>query len=214
MSQAMAEAGLVVCTRIDLSKSWFQMIYEEGFRKVVVEPVRTTFSPAQNLASSSYSNHLGFNRLDRKTCIGNLIAFRCLAILWFSYKYGELGLLEQPRLSKMAWVSIWRFLLRLGFSEASIGSCMFGSPHRKPFRLLGHGMDFESLNVRFSGGHQHVRSEGRFAKQSAVYCLRPAAHLAKVIAAGLDKGKGLVLSQRNHGLKVSSWTISEGWIEG
>eukprot|EP00435_Cladocopium_sp_Y103_P060998 s1156_g22.t1 len=200
LSDALCAEGLTVATPIDLSRSehfnleniklidWiFQMIFEGRFRSVVCEPVCRTFSPAQHPASRSYANPLGFDRNDPKTFLGNLLAFRCLAILWFSYRYGEAGLLEQPLLSKMAWLSIWRFLIQLGLQEAHIDSCAFGSPHKKPFRLLGHGFAVDELNVRCPGGHQHVRIEGQLTKASAVYHPGLAAHIAKKIAAGLRK---------------------------
>eukprot|EP00435_Cladocopium_sp_Y103_P025220 s568_g6.t1 len=158
-------------------------------------------------------------RSDRKTFIGNLIAFRCLAILWFSYRYGELGLLEQPRLSKMAWLSIWRFLLKIGLTEAHLDSCAFGSPHRKPFRLLGHGLDVEGLNVRCGGGHRHLRIEGKYAKASAIYHPNLAKFLAKKIAAGLRKGKQFEESTKpqlesvvlNDLLQREGWKVESDW---
>ena len=43
---------------------------------------------------------------------------------------GAPSLLEQPRLSKMAWLSIWRYLLdQCNFTEAVVASCQFGSIH-------------------------------------------------------------------------------------
>ena len=233
LSDALAKEGLRVCTPIDLSHSqhfnleeiklidWiFQMIFEGRFRGVVVEPVCTTFSAAQHPASRSYNNPLGFDRQDRKTYLGNLIAFRCLAILWFSFRYGELGLLEQPLLSKMAWLRMWAYLLKIGLSEAHIDSCAFGSPHRKPFRLLGHGLDMESLNVRCPGGHHHVRIQGKFTKTSAIYHPGLAAFLAKKIAEGLRRGKRVHEAQKpqlesvilNDILLSEGWEVEAAWI--
>ena len=182
LSAALSKKGLLVCTPIDLSASphfnlentklvdWiFQMIHEKRFKAVICEPVCRTFSPAQHPASRSYAQPLGFNRKDRKTYIGNFIAFRCLAILWFCWRESVISLLEQPRLSKMAWLSIWRYLLSLGFEEAFVDSCFFGSPHRKPFRFLGHGLPVQEMSRRCPGGHTHVRIEGKFTKESAVY---------------------------------------------
>jgi hypothetical protein len=229
LSEAVSKQGLRVCTPMDLSRSahfnledlrlveWiFQMIFEKRFRGVVVEPVCTTFSPAQHPASRSYSNPLGFDRQNRKTFIGNLIAFRCLAILWFSFRYGELGLLEQPKLSKMAWLSIWKFLLRIGLAEAVIDSCAFGSPHRKPFRLLGHGLNMHELNVRCPGGHQHIRIEGKYTKASAIYHPALAAFLAKKIAEALSALSGENSPHKPEGARIESVLINDvlqmrGW---
>ena len=182
LSKALSEQGLVVCTQIDLSSCQhydlrdlklinciFQMISDSRFKSVFVEPVCVTFSPAQHLASRPYDNPLGFVRTERKTHLGNLIAFRCLAIIWFAWRWGVLSLLEQPQLSKMAWLPMWQYLLQIGFAEAVINSCAFGSIHKKPFCLLGHGLDMSRLNVPCPGGHDHVRIQGKLAKASAVY---------------------------------------------
>ena len=182
LSKAAAELGLRVCSPIDLSSSphhdmsnpkllnWiFQMIQERRFRSVVCEPPCTTFSPAQHPAVRSYDNPLGFDRKDPKTWLGNLLAFRCLAILWFCWRELVIALLEQLRLSKMAWLRFWKYLLSLGSEEAIIHSCAFGSIHNKLFRLLGFGLDMTPLNVPCPGGHIHVKVEGKFTKASAVY---------------------------------------------
>lgn len=182
LSKALCNRGLIVCTPIDISNSrhyditdlkllnWiFQMIAEGRFKAVIVEPVCTTFSPAQHPASRSYANPLGFDRKDPKTLLGNTIAFRCLAIMWFAWRWEILALLEQPQLSKMAWLSFWKFLLSLGFEEAIINSCAFGSIHRKPFRWLGYGLPMHELNTPCPGSHPHVRIEGKYTKTSSIY---------------------------------------------
>jgi hypothetical protein len=64
------------------------MIAEKRFRSVVVEPVCRTFSPAQHPAARSYSQPWGFCRTDPKTLRGNIIALRCIAILWFAWRRG------------------------------------------------------------------------------------------------------------------------------
>ena len=202
LSDAMCQQGLIVCTPIDLSKSShyditslklingiFQMIAEKRFRSVVVEPVCRTFSPAQHPASRSYSQPWGFCRTDPKTLLGNIIALRCIAILWFAWRWEAPGLLEQPQLSKMAWLSVWLYLPQIGFEEAVINSCALGSIHKKPFRLLGHGLDMEALRVPCFGGHQHVRIEGKFTSASAIYHPKLAEHydIAKLFKKALDK---------------------------
>ena len=195
LSKAAADIGMKVCTPIDLSTSphhdmanpkllnWiFQMIRERRFRSAVCEPPCTTFSPAQHPASRSYCNPLGHDRNDPRTWLGNLLAFRCLAILWFCWRGLVIALLEQPGLSKMAWLRFWKYLLSLGFQEAIIHSRAFGSIHRKPFRLLGFGLDTAPLRVPCPGNHTH---EGKYTKASAVYHPELAKHIAKQIQAAL-----------------------------
>ena len=198
LSKALAARGLEVCPPIDLSNSkhydlrdlrlveWiYQMIAERRFKSVICEPVCTTFSPAQHPASRSYAQPLGFERTNPKTYLGNLIAFRCLSILWVAWRYAVIALLEQPQLSKMAWLPFWQFLLQLGFVEAITDSCVFGSIHRKPFRWLGYGLDMASINARCTGGHQHVKIEGQLTKASAIYHPGLADFIADKICAAL-----------------------------
>ena len=167
----------------------FQMILERRFKSLICEPPCTTFSPAQHPASRSYAMPLGYDRKDPKTLLGNLLAFRGFAILWFAWRCGTPALLETPYLSKMAWLPMWRYLLEIGFVEAALNSCAFGSPHKKPFRLLGWGLDMQMLTVPCPGGHQHVRIEGKFTKPSAVYHPGVAKRIAECFAAALRKAE-------------------------
>eukprot|EP00435_Cladocopium_sp_Y103_P013662 s4315_g3.t1 len=232
LSKALAEEGLTVCPPIDLSHSphydlrdlklveWiFDMIASGRFKSVVCEPVCTTFSPAQHPASRSYEEPTGFDRSDPKTLLGNLIAFRCLAIMWYAYRYNIIALLEQPHLSKMAWLSIWRYLLQLGFEEAVVNSCAFGSPHKKPFRLLGWGLPMHRIATRCPGGHSHVRIVGKLTKPSAVYHPSLAKFLARHIAEAL-RVRGT--DEENRAVKLESvvlndllsqplWTVQKEW---
>lgn len=204
LSSALAAEGLTVCPPIDLSYSkhydlrdlrlleWiFDMIVSGRFEAVIVEPVCTTFSPAQHPSSRSYSQPEGFDRSDPKTLLGNIIAFRCLAIVWFAYRHNIIALLEQPHLSKMAWLSIWQYLLSLGLEEAVVNSCAFGSPHKKAFRLLGWNLPMQKIATRCPGGHQHVRIEGSLTKKSAVYHPGLAKFLAGHIAAAVRQRRDL-----------------------
>ena len=228
----MAERGFRVCTPIDLSQSpafdlgseklldgIFQMIAEKRFRSLALEPPCTTFSPAQYPASRSYDNPLGFDRKEKKTYLGNLLAFRCLTIAWFAWRFDLPSLLEQPRLSKMAWLRAWRYLLSLGFEEATLASCMLGSIHKKEFRLLVYGLNADQLTVRCSGGHQRVRIEGKYTKASAIY----APGVANLIADCFTKALSARVNQE--GLSVSglesviindfllsrTWTTTSVW---
>ena len=200
LSAAAADLGLSTCPPIDLSRSphhdigndkllgWIcQMIFEKRFRSLICEPPCTTFSPAQHPASKSYTKPLGYDRRDPKTFLENLLAFRSFTILWFAWRCGAPSLLETPHLSKMAWLSMWSYLLEIGFSEAVLNSCAFGSPHKKPFGILGWGLDMKRLMVPCPGGHQHVRIEGKFTKPSAVYRPGVARCIAQCFAAALRK---------------------------
>ena len=69
----------------------------------------------------------------------------------------------------MCWLVLWESLLALGFDEAVIASCVFGSIHRKEFRFLCYLLDVAAMERRCPGGHTHVRVEGSYTKASAVY---------------------------------------------
>ena len=140
VSSAAARLGMIVCPPIELSDSphfdlkeprlieWICYMLQTGkFRSIMLEPPCTSFSAAAHPAVRSYKEPLGFDRLCPKTWLGNLLAFRCFILMMVAYHYDRPNLLEQPFLSKMAWLSIWRFLLGRGFSEASVASCAFGS---------------------------------------------------------------------------------------
>ena len=188
-SSAASRLGMIVCPPIELSDSphleprlieWICYMLQTGkFRSIMLEPPCTSFSAAAHPAVRSYKEPLGFDRLCPKTWLGNLLAFRCFILMMVAYHYDRPNLLEQPFLSKMAWLSIWRFLLRRGFSEASVASCAFGSPHLKKFRLLCFGLDAEALTVPCRGGRRHLRIEGKYTRLSAVYVPRLAEHFAK-----------------------------------
>ena len=234
LSKAAAELGLVTCAPIDLSKSphhdisnhklldWiFQMIHEKRFRSLICEPPCTTFSPAQHPASRSYKMPFGFDRRDPKTHLGNLLAFRSFAILWFAWRCGTPSLLETPYLSKMAWLPMWRYLLDIGFTEAALNSCAFGSPHKKPFRLLGWGLDMQMLTVPCPGGHHHVRIEGKFTKPSAVYHPGVARRIAECFASALRKSEppstpttSLESVVLNDLLVQDGWSTVAHWVWG
>ena len=199
VSQELSKLGYRVAPPIELSDSRFydvrdlrlinwlcNMIKSKRIRSLFAQPVCTTFSPAAHPAVRSYSQPKGFNRLCPKTLLGNVIAFRCLFLVWFAAEHGCPSLCEQPRLSKMAWLSIWQFLLRCkGFEEAIVASCQFGSIHRKEFRILGFGLQMSSLQKKCPGGHDHVRIEGKYTKKSAVYVPALAKHFALHIARAL-----------------------------
>ena len=200
VSEAATKLGLTVMPPIELSDSphfdlgslrlleWLCFMLQKGrIRSIMCEPPCTTFSPAAHPAVRSYSQPLGFDRKCRKTWLGNLLAFRCFFLMIVAKHYNRPSLLEQPFLSKMSWLSIWRHLRKHGFSESSIASCMFGSPHLKKFRLLSFGLPCDDLSVACSGDHYHIRIEGSLTKASAVYVPRLAQRFASVFAAALEK---------------------------
>eukprot|EP00435_Cladocopium_sp_Y103_P026094 s726_g6.t1 len=201
VSAVMADWGFTVLPPIDISYSphydlrdlkvveWLAYMFSCGrIRSGMLEPVCTSFSPAAHPAVRTYKDPKGHNRTEAKTFLGNLIAFRCLYLAWIMSIYDCPSMLEQPRLSKMAWLSIWQFLLRCKqFEEAVCASCQFGSVHRKEFRLLCYGIDTGQLDVRCPGGHQHVRIEGAYTKPSAQYVPELAKHFARAFATALRR---------------------------
>ena len=165
------------------------MLRSKRLRSMMLEPVCTSVSPAAHPSVRSYAEPKGFCRTDKKTLAGNMLAFRYLFLAWYCRLCDVPCLLEQPRLSKskMAWLSIWRFLLRRkGFYEAIVASC-----HRKEFRLLLWKLSQEFLDVRCPGGHQHVPIQGTYTKASAVYVDKLAKHFARAFAQALDRDRRL-----------------------
>ena len=232
ISKELASRGWQVCTPIDLSASphfnlesaklvdWIlQMISEKRFRSGMCEPVCRTFSPAQHPSSRSYQNPLGFDRTEKHTLLGNIIAFRCILFAWFFWRHSAPSLLEQPKLSKMAWLDVWRYLLSIGFTESFTDSCAFGSIHRKPFRFLGQGLAMEKLNVSCPGGHAHVRIEGKYTKASAIYHPRLASFIADLFENALcpkdsleEKAPPMIESVvLNDILQQPGWTVESSW---
>ena len=134
-----------------------------------VSPLCATFSPAAFPALRSYANPWGDHSHPR-TRPGNNLAQRALAILFTARTYGRGAGAEQPRRSKMAWLRIWKALAELpGVREFFLSACQFGSIHRKDFRLIGVGVDFSNCARPCTGGHEHVKIEGKYTKASAVY---------------------------------------------
>ena len=234
VSKAAAARGLIVCPPIELSDSrhfdlgdirlmeWLCYMLQTGkIRSLMLEPPCRTFSPAAHPAVRSYACPRGFNRRLRKTWLGNLLAFRCFILMMVARHYERPNLLEQPFLSKMAWLSIWSFLKKMGFLEASIASCAFGSPHLKRFRLLTYGLDASFLTVHCSGDHKHVRIEGKLTKPSAVYVPALADRFAEAFSAALqtqkkqheDFGGGAAMESvvLNDLLMTGGWKVELQW---
>ena len=200
VSKEAAALGLIVCTPIDLSDSrhfdlkicrlmeWISYMLMVGkIRSIMCELPCTSFSPAAHPAVRSYQEPLGYNRLCWKTWLGNLLAFRCMILMMVAVHFDRPALAEQPFLSKMAWLSIWRFLRGTWCAEASIASCAFGSVHLKKFRLLSYRLDSSRLQAACPGGHKHIRIEGKYTKPSAVYVPKLAKRFALVFRDALKK---------------------------
>eukprot|EP00435_Cladocopium_sp_Y103_P068180 s1247_g31.t1 len=235
VTSAMAELGHSVAPVLDLSNSrhydlgsgrlteWIiYMLEENRFRSFLVAPPCTSFSPAAHPAVRSYREPLGFDRLNPKTLLGNLLAFRTLLLLRVGRRCSRPCAAEQSRLSKMCWLALWRSLLDFGFSEAVIASCMFGSIHKKEFRLLCHMLDTVFLDCRCQGGHSHVRIQGAYTKPSAVYVDGLAHHIAPAFhtsLVGLDaceklspSVEGLESVVCNDVMQTSKWETVRAWF--
>lgn len=235
VSKAVADLGLRVCTPIELSDSpafdvtcldlviWICNMLRSGrLKSIMVEPVCTTFSAAAHPCVRSYKVPRGFDPSSPKTYLGNRIAFHCLFLCWYAALCECPSLCEQPRLSKMCWLSIWVFLREsLGFSESVVASCQFGSCHRKEFRLLSKYLDASALETRCPGGHSHVRIQGKFTKDSAVYTPALAKHIARAFAVALRQKasreadccqvKGLESVIANDLLMTGEWKVEKVW---
>ena len=231
VSKSLARRGFQVCTPIELSDSphfdvtkvemlkWLAcMMQSRRIRAIMVEPVCTTFSPAAHPSVRSYANPKGYDMTCEKTRLGNDVAFKCLYLLWIASNFDLPCLGEQPRLSKMAWLSIWIFLLeKKGFEESIVASCQFGSPHRKEFRLIGKNLDMPSLEVRCPGGHPHLRIQGKFTKKSAVYTPALADHIARAFATALRRENHLAREEvevsGHESVVANDILTSGGWEE-
>ena len=235
VTAALADLGRSVAPVLDLTHSrhydltsdrlteWIiYMLEENRFRSFLIAPPCTSFSPAAHPAVRSYREPLGFDRLNPKVLLGNRLAFRALLLLRVGRRCFRPCGAEQSRLSKMCWLALWKSLLELGFEEAVIASCVFGSIHKKEFRLLCYLLDTDFLDRRCPGGHTHVRVEGAYTKPSAVYVDGLAHHIALAFhdsLASLDAKDRL--SPDVHGLESafsndvmisSEWTVVRDWF--
>ena len=155
----------------------------------MLEPPCASFSPADWPAVRSYSCPLGFDRAEKKTLSGNVIALNCLLLFSIAVRHAVPALLEQPRSSRMRWLPVWRWLLSFaGVQESWLASCAYGCRHRKEFALLAFGVDLGLIHRKCPGNHQHTKIQGQYTRCSAVYHPRVASAFARVLArAILDK---------------------------
>eukprot|EP00435_Cladocopium_sp_Y103_P015061 s334_g3.t1 len=235
VSAEATKLGLVCAPPLDLDASshydlsqprlleWaFHMIETGRFRSFLTEPPCTTFSAAAYPALRSYAEPFGFDPSERRTKQGNLLACRSFLLLRHGWKHRRPCGKEQPRLSKMRWLAAWRQLKSLGFKEAVVASCQFGSQHRKEFVFLMFLIDVASFDTRCPGGHEHVKIQGQYTKASAVYTWDLARHIAVHFARALravawrDEGadveghesivvNDILLSRQFSPVKVWSW---------
>lgn len=198
VSRALASRGWVVGPVLDLDSSqlynlrslkvlsWLLHLLEEGLLdSLAVEPPCTTFSPAQYPASRSYACPRGHNPLEPRTLEGTELALRALTLIFFCAQASIPALLEQPRRTKMRALAEWKFLVEVmrRAYEVWLASCAYGSPHKKEFVFLVTFPEAASLHRKCSRDHSHVRVEGSYTKQSAVYTDQ----LAEKMAEAFDK---------------------------
>ena len=228
VSEAMTQLGAVVAPVLDLSRSrqynikstrmleWiFYMIEENRFASLLLAPPCTSFSPAAHPAVRSYQQPLGFNRKHPKVLHGNGLAFRSMLVCRHAKRHRRPTGLEQPRLSKMAWLTSWLWLKKIGMEEAVIAACQFNSIHKKEFRLLCYELDVKRLDRRCQGGHAHVRIEGRYTKASAIYTPEMAMHLAGAFVESLQRLRAESnLDQPREGKEsclINDWLVAKAW---
>ena len=234
VSREASRLGLVVAPCLDLSDSvhydlrgvrlleWcIHMVEEDRFGSFLLEPPCTSFSAAAHPAVRSYEEPLGFDRRNPKTLHGNTLAFRSFVLLKVGRRKRKPCGLEQPRLSKMAWTEFWASLLGDGFSESVMASCQFGSIHRKEFRFLFYLVDAVALETKCPGGHPHVKVEGKYTKDSAVYVEALGRHLAVGFYKALRlsyleaenevRVAGLESAVANDLLVSASWELGKVW---
>lgn len=98
VGEEMSRLGFVVGPNLDISFSvaydirnlrlieWVLFVLSSGrLDSIMLEPVCTKFSPAAHPACRSYKIPEGFDQSFKKVQLGNLIAYRCLFLLWFAW---------------------------------------------------------------------------------------------------------------------------------
>ena len=234
ISHHMILLGFTVAPPLDLSASrhydmsdlrlleWaIHLLEEDLLESFLAEPPCTSFSAAAHPSVRSYEIPLGYDRQEKRTLHGNMHAFRSFVLLKVGRRKKKPCGLEQPLLSKMAWLSFWKTLRSLGFEESIINSCAFGSPHKKPFRFLLYDLDAAGLSVKCPGGHKHIRIEGKYTKGSAVYVDGLGKHLAEGFAKTLRSRRawaddinvdGFETPVVNDILDAGPWQVEKQWF--
>ena len=195
------------------------LLQRRRLRSFLVAPPCTTFSPAAHPACRSYAVPRGFRPSAPKTLLGTTLALRALTLLFVALLVGAIGVLEQPRLSKMAWLKEWRRLIALGAREFWTASCSFGSVRRKEFRFLAVGRDLTPICKPCARDHPHIRVEGRYTRDSAMYTPLLAEALAHEFSQALRRSSHVAAAQKVNtpGLEnpiVNDIVLSSAWVEG
>ena len=232
VAKEMASKGLSVGPVVDLDRSpffdlqmlrvlsWLLYMVQNGLLDAfLIAPPCTTFSPAQHPSSRSYAQPRGFNPTEEKTLNGTTLALRSLTVMMVASFNETIGLLEQSRRSKMAWLREWRALIELyGARETHLASCNFGSIHQKEFRLLGVNFNVEDLYAPCTRDHVHVKVQGSFTKATAVYTDLLAKRFADVFEEAIRKKRSrkMVLEPKTEGLESlvsNACALSADWKE-
>ena len=169
--------------------SWVYFLFEQGrLDSAFIAPPCTTFSPAAWPCLRSYACPRGFQPSHPRTHKGTELALRAISLLFLCHRIAAICLLEQPRRSKMAWLSEWIAMLEhFAAQETWLASCNFNSPHQKEFRLIGVNLNVGELHHPCTRDHSHIKIEGKFTKPSATYTDALAARFAQVIDKALSK---------------------------
>ena len=172
---------------------WLLHLVESGsLDSFFIQPPCTTFSPAAYPALRSYAKPRGYRPDEPRTLLGTNLALNSLALMLVASRSTVIGLLEQSRRSKMAWLTEWRWLVDSGLcSEAWLASCMYGSPHQKEFRLLGGNIEMARLHRACDRSHSHVVIQGKYTKPSATYTHELAEAFATEISRALRTKKAV-----------------------
>lgn len=96
-----------------------------------------------------------------------------------------------------------------------IAMCQFNSIHRKEFRFLVSGLDPLRLTRKCRGGHVHVRIEGASARESAIYTIEMARHVAAEFSRSLraqrDEEAGEAERAGKESVLVNDVLMTGGW---
>ena len=127
VSHYMTQKGWVVGPCLDLDQSphfdlssltlfrWLLHLVESGsLDSFFIQPPCTTFSPAAYPALRSYARPRGYCPDEPRTLLGTNLALNSLALMLVAARTTVIGLLEQSRRSKMAWLTEWRWLVDQG----------------------------------------------------------------------------------------------------
>ena len=236
LSDEMNRRGFVVGPIIDISFSsqfdllktsvlgWLIFLLQNNrLRSFAVEPPCTSFSAAAHPCVRSYRQPRGFCQQNRKTWVGNRLAFAALCLLLVAAHTNVFGLGEQPRRGKMAWLSEWQYLLTLDcVRETFTASCSFGSRFQKEFRFITANMVPDGICRPCTRDHGHVRIEGSLTKGSAVYCPGLVTALGLLFEKHLNHGaavaarkeirtEGLESAFANDIAKNACWSVGASW---